>query len=106
MVPIHGNGDFLLYGSPRISACAHTGTEPKYIIANTGMGTTECQYWLWTVPILVLKQSTKFPILVWASFLNASTGNGLCLSSSLGNRTVAGSNMSRISITSFGIQII
>jgi hypothetical protein len=21
MVPIHGNGDFLLYGSPRISAC-------------------------------------------------------------------------------------
>ncbi len=26
--------------------CAHTGTEPKYKISNTGMGTfLECQYW-------------------------------------------------------------
>jgi hypothetical protein len=55
---------------------ANTDTEPKYKNANTGTGTIfECQYRQWNVPILVLNQSVAMSILVWAPFLNASTGN-------------------------------
>jgi hypothetical protein len=59
---------------------ANTDTEPKYQNANTGTGTiVECQYRSWTVPLPILNQSTEMTVLVQAPFLDASSGNGLCL---------------------------
>ncbi len=59
---------------------ANTDTESKYQNANIGMGTiVECQYRLWTLPLPVLNKSVEMTVQVQALFLNASSGNGLCL---------------------------